>query len=299
MNTPIIYFILSSPRSGSTMLRVHLKKPKNCIALPELHFFPFKKEMRKFDISLAKDRVQILYKWTEYFCIKKIPFNSTEHLQFLKQKNIKSWKDLMLATLEFYRLTFHTDLKNPIFIEKSPPHIFFQKEIKRMFPRAKFIYLVRDPRAVIGSLKNMPWSTSNVLTLARAWKISTNMIVDRESSIILKYEEIVENPEKIFQKISKFLGLSEVINFAKKTESEVEKTNSNSTEVFRPINKNNLEKWRDQLSNTDCHVQIIEQVCSEGMDRFQYKKLNLCKTKSYYFNLIASYLHLTLVKLFS
>ena len=290
-------FILSQPRSGSTLLRLHLGKHANVIGLPETHFFPFLRNQGIPAKEPLKNPQDTIRNWANYHSIKRIGIKS-ELLTSTLEKSVKYPQDLLEQTIKLYCETFHPDVKHPVLLEKSPPHIFFLNEIRQLYPNSKFIFLVRDPRATIASLKNMSWSTSNVLTLAKSWQKSSTKMVEDEKSVIIRYEDLATNPEKTFEKLSDFLALSEFQHENEGISDHVEQKNWNSAEVTKPINKDNLEKWKRNLSNQDREVAIIEKVCREGMERFQYQSINPPKGRTYRISYMTSYLDYFLKRIF-
>lgn len=291
-----IFFILSAPRSGSTLLRLHLNEFEGVIALPETHLFEFMLRHKNRSWKSATDREILAGKWIKFYTIIKFPIDH----EFLKEQIInaaKNWRDLFEITIELYRKNNYPKLVNPVWIEKSPPHIFYQPQIKALFPEAKFIYLIRDPRAVIGSLKTMPWSTSNVYALARSWKSATQKFNPSAQNIVIQYESLVSSPESEMKKLYDFMQIMGEFNLADKVGDNVEQKNWNSLNSFKPISTEHLEKWRKQLSYPDFDQQVIEYVCIKEMLKYNYQPENLDKNKRFYLNLWSSAFKFVILKI--
>src|SRR5690606_21489852 len=62
-------FILSLPRSGSTLLTVLLDRTGQCLVLPETHFFVFHKDQVRADFG--RDRERIIEAWTAFYRTKR------------------------------------------------------------------------------------------------------------------------------------------------------------------------------------------------------------------------------------
>jgi len=292
-----IYFLLSAPRSGSTLLRLRMNEFEGVIALPETHLFEFMRIHKNRSWLSETDRKLLANKWITFYTITKFPLN----LEALKNQIIehaKNWRDLFEITIEQYRIEQYPDIINPIWIEKSPPHIFYQSEIKSLFPEAKFIYLIRDPRAVIGSLKTMTWSTSNVFTLARSWKRSTQKFKSNDQSIVIQYESMVKEPKIEIGKLFDFMELSGPFKLSEHIDDSVERQIWSSHNSFEPINTKHLEKWRKQLSRTDSDQEIIEHVCRKEMLQYGYQPENLASNKRFYLNLWTLAFKFAVLKLF-
>ena len=91
----IYAFILSAPRSGSTLLRLTLNKMPGVIALPETNFFAFIDQHKiKKEFSSASEKNNSIKKWVRHHSIKKWNVN---------QLNLKNtWKDVLPMHLIFF-----------------------------------------------------------------------------------------------------------------------------------------------------------------------------------------------------
>ena len=294
MNFEKIYFILSQPRSGSTLLRLQLNKEPNVISIPETHFFNFKNKFKHLDP--AKDPQQAIETWLTYFFVRRMELDLDLLRKDLNEGPL-TWKKMFESTLLHYAKKYHPEIIDPIWVEKTPPHIFFKDDIRRMYPEARFIFLVRDPRAVVASTQNMSFSTTNVVTLSRSWQKSIQYLEENERSLLIRYEDLVETPETILKKVYEFMELSGDPDPTKGVVDPVEKKNWNSSETAKPIHSDNIEKWRRNLSRIDGHPQIVEKICAEGMKRFGYQPRNAPKHNGYYATLWASWLQFLFLKL--
>jgi hypothetical protein len=84
--------------------------------------------------------------------------------------------------------------------------------LPRIWPNARFIHLVRDPRDVARSCIVMGWA-GNVYTGVRNW-VEVERLWDafqptlpRENWIELIYEDLIREPEKALTRVCQFLGL--------------------------------------------------------------------------------------------
>lgn len=274
MKREINCFILSSPRSGSTLLRLNLDKLDNVVALPETHFFAFLDERRKEKWSSKKELGQIAEEWVNYHTIKKM-INNKQSLVASILDLATEMRDILTITIGAYLDERGIAYNDSTYIfEKSPPHIHYQEKISKYFPKASKLYLVRDPRDVIASLKTCHWSTSSTFLNACIWNKGIELI--NTDGIIVKYEELVEFPEKSFTEITNSLGLEFNPEALKKaTNDSLESQNETSSSSMRPISKSKVGNYRTILSKPDRDVQVIEKICQKNMLKFGYKLTNL------------------------
>ena len=95
----------------------------------------------------------------------------------------------------------------PFWAEKTPRHIHYLSEARREFPNAWFILMVRDGRDVVASLKTRLGSAEK--GVARWVRDNTKVIahLDDEDTILLRYEDLIENPRTELQRVCKGVGL--------------------------------------------------------------------------------------------
>ncbi|MBI4881979.1 MAG: sulfotransferase [Planctomycetes bacterium] len=96
--------------------------------------------------------------------------------------------------------------------EKTPNHLLYMRTLERFFPDARFVHIVRDPRAVALSWRGVPWSNGSLAQDAEVWRryLATARAKpprQRERLLLLRYEELVAHPEPQLRKLCEFLGL--------------------------------------------------------------------------------------------
>lgn len=273
-------FIYSSPRSGSTVLRLNLNKLEKVIALPETHFFTFLSE-NKLSSNDKISSAQIIDKWVNYHTVQKIILNQSHLLDTLKE-NATIYLDLLEYTIGLYMDENDINGDGRCVLEKSPPHIYFQDSIAKAYPHAKSIYLVRDPRDVAASLKYCNWSTSNVYINAKLWMKGVSLI---GSGFVIRYEDLVEKPNDVVRGITDFLGVDyddKKVN--EPTEDDIEKKNYSSANSFKPISAAFVGNFSEKLSKPDRELEIIEHLAKVGMKKFNYEPIGSSKDLHYRIN---------------
>ena len=277
MNTPKhLCFILSAQRSGSTLLRVLLDKLPGVISLPETFFWEFRNNYIQADLSNKESLSSICNAWLDFFTIRKWDINHGELYDSIMGSNASSWKDIFELSVKQYIKDVCPEFKGNTWVEKSPSHIFYQKDILSFYPNAKFIYLLRDPRDQAASLKTCSWSTSNVYTIARVWRKGVRSFRVTSNNIVIKYENLVTKPEKELEKVCELLNqpfdealLAPVgMNFSKMgsqvTNVELHK------KAYQEITPQSIGNWRKKLSVPDRDVEVIEHVCHKEMIEYGY-----------------------------
>jgi protein-tyrosine sulfotransferase len=124
-------------------------------------------------------------------------------------------ESLLLPLAEKYKCRFLS--------EKTPNNVLIFPELINLFPGALFIYVVRDPRAVIASMrqvgkraKKVGWKTQDYTqsVLAAISYINqclnagfTSYKIAPERVLAVAYERLVSDPEVETKKICKFLKI--------------------------------------------------------------------------------------------
>jgi len=99
----------------------------------------------------------------------------------------------------------NSDKKFEMVIEKTPNHIYVIDRIKLLYPETKFIANIRDPRDIAASLyrRYSDWD----MAINRLKKDLEYMKFFYDDLYIVKYEEIINDFENTFKKISTYLGI--------------------------------------------------------------------------------------------
>ncbi|MEG3436744.1 hybrid fatty acyl-AMP ligase/type I polyketide synthase [Pannus brasiliensis CCIBt3594] len=210
---PPIAFILSSPRSGSTLLRVMLAGHPDLASPPELHLLPFDTMgQREQDLSLSHlgEGLQ-----RAIMDLKGVDSETGQAI-------LDEWKRQDLSIPEIYA-NLQTFAGSRLLIDKSPTYAFHRETLDRaetIFDNAKYIHLVRHPHAVIDSFcrlrmdKLVGNGTEDPYQLAELiWARGNQNIldflagIDPERHHLIVYEELVTNPEPVTRRLCEFLGI--------------------------------------------------------------------------------------------
>lgn len=217
---PRALFVLSPPRSGSTLLRVILAGSSRLFAPPELHLLPY---------ATMGDRLRAL---------------SGEHTDHLLDGAVRALMQLngwpaegaraFVARCEQQNMstkTFYGLLQKPLqgerlLVDKTPTYVIdvdILRRIEREFDGALYIHLQRHPCGMIRSyeesklerlmpmiregdfgsreLAELTWLTAQTNTLAFAREVPA------ERWLSLRYEDLVTQPEAMVQRICSFAGI--------------------------------------------------------------------------------------------
>jgi acyl transferase domain-containing protein/acyl-CoA synthetase (AMP-forming)/AMP-acid ligase II/pimeloyl-ACP methyl ester carboxylesterase/acyl carrier protein len=210
---PGAIFILSSPRSGSTLLRVMLAGHPALYSPPELHLLPFETmAQRNEDLGVSQLGLGLQRAFME---LKQI--DATESQQLIDRLVTEN-----LSIQDVYAMLQQL-AGDRILVDKSPTYANNRETLERgeqLFKDAKYIHLVRHPYAVIESFARMRMDklvgsvNSNPYQLGESiWNNSNQNTLEFFETIdphrhhLVQYEELVTDPQKIMEGICEFLHI--------------------------------------------------------------------------------------------
>jgi hypothetical protein len=177
-----------------------------------------------------------------------------------------------------YGIALGADWRNCArWVEKTPRTETCAEELDELFPDAKLIQVIRDPRAVFTSFKNRIMSEygthAKAHRLPRSWNHSAREIPrlrrDPSRFLVIRYEDLVENPRETLKKICRFGGFEFSEKMLEPTRAGTDwKGNSAFHGTFKGISSASLDLWKDRLSMDE--VWWIELHCRKGMDLANY-----------------------------
>lgn len=196
-----LIFLVSQPRSGSTLLQVLLSGSPDIATSSEpwiaLHpVFAMREQglQSVYDSEIAKNAL----------------------LDFLNESG--AGKDFFndqvgLFLTSFYWKAIEQQGKN-YFLDKTPRYYHIIDELAEIFPTAKFIILFRNPLSVLHSILKT-WVKDDFASIINffedLWIAPFKLInfVNKHpgKSFYVKYEDLVSNPENVLKGICRFIGI--------------------------------------------------------------------------------------------
>jgi hypothetical protein len=147
--------------------------------------------------------------------------------------------------------------------DKTPTYINIVPELKKIFPDAKFIHLIRDGRDVAMSFVDANFWDRPYNGAAFEWtKAIRKGQAYRQTGLAkdileVRYETLVVEPEQTVRGICMFLGESfepSMMNFNQRVKLVPERERRIHTKLGEPILNNATEIWRRKLSALECFV---------------------------------------------
>ena len=263
-------FLVGCPRSGTTWLQIILGSHPQIATVRETHLFDryladiyarYDSEAQK----LGKDGLRILLG------------------EAALDRLCRGFADGVLAEIAATRPGC------AFVLEKTASQIWTTQLMRRLYPEAYFLHIVRDPRAVAASMlayARESWANEgepDVLTAAEAW-LSAVTIGHRELAALgerrieLRYEDLVASPDATLATLLARLGLEPMAYDPARFSIDAVKSRGTAGSPLDPAweNRENFFRrgaatgWADELS--PAQIAVIEDVCAELMAELGYAR---------------------------
>lgn len=276
LNNPI--FIIGCPRSGTTLLQRMLDAHPEIAIAPETHFMQYFWQRRVEYGALNQDDnfQQLLAQITTSPEFAETGINE-HYFRQVAWDNERTYKSLFQLLLQQYR-----ELKNVSLVgEKTPNHVLFLSTLQEFFPNARFINIIRDPRAVVNSWRSVPWSSGNLIRDAEHWRGHVRPTLRYSQSLESKvlnifYERLVTESEVTLRSVCKFLNIeytSALLTYHEKTAENLNLDREPwKKQVLNPVSLDHITKWQKELSQSE--ITQIEAVTWQEMRDLGYEKMS-------------------------
>lgn len=225
-------FVVGNSRSGTTMMGRILGKHPDVYTFGELHFFgqlcapPFSSEMPKVNaVKLA----------TALCCVEREGYRTHGNPRSFQKEAKAFLNDLtsypetpaeLYATFLCYETTKHS---KTIPCDQTPRNVFYIKDILELYPKARIINMIRDPRDVLLSQKrkwkrrflggsDMPvkeslrdWMNYHPITISHIWRTAINaadQFAQHERVTSIYFEELLTHSETTVKRVCDAVNIS-------------------------------------------------------------------------------------------
>jgi hypothetical protein len=298
-------FIVGTSRSGTTMMNTLLGNNELVSALNELHYLgsiwdislPLEEISQEKALQAASVLIMHIHRGLWSGGVSSEERNRAEKI--LAIRTHWTYKDIYQEILKA-----ETNSDKKFVTDQTPRNVFFVDGILELFPDARIIQMIRDPRAVLYSQRNR-WKKKwlgassmpikNVLrvlsnyhpyTLSRLWKQSALIALKHNNNDrykVVVFEHLVSQPEPVIKDICRFLN----IEFNETMLSVPQVGSSNKTHDYGKIGitADVVDAWKRKLPKGD--VYICEMIVSDLLKEFGYSHI---RRKNWIFCTIGSML---------
>ena len=273
----IPFFIIGSGRSGNTLLRSILSGNSDISIPPESYRIPF--AIKKFHIFNNRDWEDIVPQVLKEFGDCK-EFYTWEIDITDVQKSLEDIVDSKRTLSNIFDELFCTYAEkhspgSKIWGDKTPMNTLYLDWIGTVFPRSKFIHIIRDGRDVASSYLKME-RYDTILEAANRWINSIESAQSfgskiKENYIEIRYEELVTKPEEVIKDTCDFLDIdydSKMLDHTKQVKKLGDTDKEHHSNLSKPISSDSVGKWRNNLSESD--QESITKLLHKHLQRLGY-----------------------------
>ncbi|WP_197276025.1 sulfotransferase [Mangrovimonas sp. TPBH4] len=273
------FFIIGSGRSGNTLLRSMLVAGNEVAIPPESYVWPRiyrrYKALSFLPWEILSSMVVSEFEAYKEFYTWEVNL-STAHLESRKLVPAKQSLSNVINVVYNTYINFQ-GIKAKRWGDKTPINTVFIDKIAKIFPKAQYIHIIRDPRDVVCSYVKANLY-EDYLQALNFWKEANRKAeilrrrLPKDRFYQVKYEDLVKSPEVELNKICEFLNISytnEMLSFWKhKNELGDVKYNIHHANIGNPINTKSIGKWKDLLSSDE--IEVIEKNSFNQMMQYNY-----------------------------
>ena len=225
-------FIVGNSRSGTTMMGRIFGKHPSVYTFGELHFFG---QLCAPPFSAKIDKKEIEKLASQLFCIQREGYRTYGNpRRFLSEAQtflagLTAYPDTSVALFETFLRYESTKNDRTIPCDQTPRNVFYISDILELYPEARIINMIRDPRDVLLSQKrrwkrrflggsSIPikemlrdWVNYHPITISHIWHTAINAadrFVQHERVVSIYFEELLNHPEKTVKSLCDFVGIT-------------------------------------------------------------------------------------------
>jgi len=296
------FFIIGSPRSGTSLLRKMINGHP-ALAIPDAsHFYMTFYPIRElyYPLTLEENVAALVSDALKSFHIRYwLPEISTDDV--LACVSEYSFGGVFEALMRAWTKT----QGKKCWGDATPQHVYFWNEILLDFPQAKFLHVVRDGRDVALSYRKTHFGPKGFAAAAYRWNHELNIVRELRSVLPgkrlleIRYEDLHADAGTVLERVCRFLGVeahpamlavSDETNagYGAKTVAGY-----SGAELFC----HNSTKW--QLEASPREIDIYESIAADNLHSYGYRLHSRCRCVSGFEQKVYYYLHDIPCKLFS
>ena len=296
-----LLFITGRGRSGTWLLQTILDAHPEMVIAPESIFLINlknkyhkigswdKKVIDNFINDLKSDQ-KIVHWWSLDFGLLERSLIETSDLNYAKA---------CMLVYKQYSISQGNASSVAYLGDKNPEYSLKIRDVLEIYPDAKIIILVRDPRDNISSYLNVNFDLNNPIALAARWNFYIKRILsdseDHPKNIrIFQYEKLLEQPASVLQQMCDFLEITytdDLLSFYENPKNVFEW----NKQIGSALNKENAYKWK--RNKTSSWIPKVSKLCSHYIEILNYeqaeqKDLTLLDRLNYLYGIFISRLEM-------
>lgn len=273
-------FIVGCGRSGTTMLREMINAHPEYAIPGESHFIP---ELWRRRGAYARDRernVEVDRLVQDIVSIPQVRKWKVPH-EYIWRRIGDSPVPTFASVIESVFQAYADSRAKRSWGDKTPVYVLHIPLLSELFPRARFIHIIRDGRDVALSYLSRPLSVHGIWQAGRRWRRDVGAGLRHGRRLPsgryteVRYEDLVTRPEVALQQLSGFARIpytEEMLDYPDRYR-EKKRTYPNPTGLHEAVTKPptpGLRDWRSQMPDDD--ILAFEAVAGPLLSELGYER---------------------------
>jgi hypothetical protein len=269
-------FVVGFPRSGTTLLAGLLSAHSRMICGPETEFFTDLESANRGNrlcrsAAWPEEASNYIYSiYDDGSVLANYGVTRAEFAETLRQRERSPQ-----AILEGLTETYMRQHGKQRWIEKTPTHLIRTRTIRRHYPDAPIVRILRDPRDVALSMLKVPWGPRSYAAAILEWQFfderSAPFFEADSNTMTLRFEDLLQDPEGQLRRLCHFLGEEFEPGMMNTSESIMHVNRSREPwkqKVGEPLDADRLGVWRRET--TPEHQAQAEAIVGDRLRAYGY-----------------------------
>lgn len=241
-----LIFIISQPRAGSTLLQRMLGHHSQIhtvaepwIMLPTIYALRDRGYEAEYNSGISSRAIELF--------IQELPNKKRDFYDGIRLMYQFIYGRALQKTTKIY------------FLDKTPRYYYIVSELYSIFPKAKFIFLIRNPLDVLNSILNT-WVKDNWYALHqhRDDLLKAPKLLLRgqkelgKNAYTIKYKQLISDPEKTISSLCDYIGVNfepGIFNYNSSKMRKFELGDLQSVYKYKRPKSSNSSKWVNNIQN--------------------------------------------------
>lgn len=204
-------FVVGAPRSGTSLLAAMLGRSRHVATGPETHLYSKwpTERLTRTPIPLPRRRAMAKAAGVRIYDSNVLELYGVRTA--LLSKRIGSRLVGPGDVLDALGRWNAEQQGKSVWLEKTPNHLLYLNAIRRDFPEARIVRIIRDPRASALSLADLYWATdgylTNCVTIGNWHRASCSFFANDDMSRTICFEDLVVDSHEVLSGLAEWIGI--------------------------------------------------------------------------------------------
>jgi hypothetical protein len=257
-----LFFILGRGRSGTTLITSLLNGHSEIAVAPEaLFLLSLRRRYRRSRWTTETVRRFVHDLWREDR-MRRWSLVPEQLATDLLAAQPRSYADACTAVYRAHAIAVGKPAAH-LLGDKNPHYSLFARDLLRLYPQARCVFITRDYRDNIASFRHLRFDATSTAALARRWSVYNQAVATAAAGapdrfLRLRFEDLVHEPRSTLDRVCAFLGASPHPGHLDQRRSTYRLPQWHDN-VERPIEAESVGRWRQVL--TPGEVALADALC--------------------------------------